>query len=145
MSDQSDIRRQAVAAILRGVTVKTASIIAAAAAAAAVFSLLRGERWWFLPASVLFGGALGLMNFRWLALAVQRVYLRQGATTGLSQFAAAIISVLKLSVIFVVLFVVIKWQLVQVFGLVAGLSVCFLAIIWEGAVMMKSTLKHDQP
>ena len=82
----------------------------------------------------------GFLNFRWLAIAVQRVYLRQGATPGISNLAAVIISILKLSIIFIILFVVIKWQLLHVFGLVAGLSLCFLAIIWQGAtVLMKNT------
>jgi hypothetical protein len=41
------------------------------------------------------------------------------------------------------LFIVIKWHLVHVFGLVIGLSLCFLAIIWEGAHMMQQTLKSE--
>ena len=96
------------------------------------------------PLSVLFGGVLGLLNFRWLAIAVQRVYLRQGATPGTSNLAAVIISILKLSIIFVILFIVIKWQLLHVFGLVAGLSFCFLAIIWEGATALKDNIKDHR-
>ena len=56
--------------------------------------------------------------------------------------AAAIIGVLKLAVIFIILFVVIKWQLVHIIGLVGGLSLCFLAILWEGAAMMKQLLRN---
>ena len=145
MNEPADVRTQAVAAVLRGVAKKAGMIVSAAAAGVLLFTLLRGDRWWFLPLSVLSGGVLGLLNFRWLALAVQRVYLRQGARAGASNLAAVIISILKLSVIFIILFIVIKWQLLDVFGLVAGLSLCFLAIIWEGAVTMKDTLKHDQP
>lgn len=44
---------------------------------------------------------------------------------------------LKLTAIFVILFIVIKWQLLNVFGLVGGLSLCFLAILWQGLTMMK--------
>ncbi|OGW42141.1 MAG: hypothetical protein A2010_08290 [Nitrospirae bacterium GWD2_57_9] len=144
MTDELEVRKQAVAAILKGVAKKTGIIVSAAAAAALVFSLIRdaGE-WWFLPASILFGGILGWLNFRWLAIAVQRVYLRQGATPGMSNLAAAIINILKLSIIFIILFIVIKWQLVHVFGLVAGLSFCFLAIVWEGATVMKDSLKNQ--
>ena len=98
MTDEIDARKRAVAGVLSGVTRKTAVVVSVAAIAALVMSLLRGDRWWFLATSVLFGGVLGLLNFRWLAIAVQRVYLRDGATQGTSQFAAAIINILKLSV-----------------------------------------------
>jgi hypothetical protein len=142
MTDEAEVRKQAVAAILTGVARKTALIVSVAAVVMLIVSVLRGERWWFLSLSVLFGGALGLMNFRWLAIAVQRVYLRKGATSGLSNLAAAVISVLKLFIIFIILFIVIKWQLLHVFGMVAGLSLCFFAIIWEGATVMKQAINN---
>ena len=117
---------------------KQPCIVSVAAAGAVVFSMIQktAQPWWFLPVSVLFGGALGLLNFRWLAISVQRVYLRQGATPAGSNIAAVIISLLKLSLIFIILFIVIKWQLLHVFGLVGGLSLCFLAILWEGSTMI---------
>jgi len=142
MTDENDVRKRAVAAVLSGVARKTAVVVSAAAVAALVLSVLRGDRWWFLPASVLFGGVLGVLNFRWLAIAVQRVYLRDGATPVTSNLAAAIINILKLSIIFVILFVVIKWQLLHVFGLVAGLTLCFFAIVWQGASAIRDTLKE---
>ncbi len=146
MTDEAQKRRQAVIEILNAVARKTALLVLPVTAAALVFSLVqqRGERWWFVPASILFGSALGLLNFRWLAIAVERVYLRKGATAVLSSLAAAIISVLKLAIIFIILFVVMKWHLVHIFGLVGGLTLCFLAILWEGAKLMKQTLKPDK-
>ena len=143
-TDETQLRRQAVAGIVKGVAIKTSLIVLGAATAALAYSLLlhTGERWWFVPLSILFGGALGLLNFRWLAVAVERIYLRKGATPGLSNLAAGIIGVLKLSVIFIILFVVIKWQLVHIIGLVGGLTLCFLAILWEGAAMMKQLLQN---
>jgi hypothetical protein len=142
MTDESQMRKQAVSAILKGVARKTAVIVSTATIAVFIFNFIRegSDRWWFLPLSIIFGGALGLLNFRWLAMAVQKIYLRQGATAGLSNLAAMIISILKLSIIFVILFVVIKWQVLHIFGLIAGLSLCFLAIIWEGATLMKGNL-----
>jgi hypothetical protein len=144
MTDETQLRRQAVARIIKGVAIKASLIVLGAAAVAVVYSLARhpGERWWYVPLSILFGGALGLLNFRWLAVAVERIYLRKGATPGLSNLAAAVIGVLKLAVIFIILFVVIKWQLVHIIGLVGGLSLCFLAILWEGAAMMKQLLRN---
>ncbi len=145
MIDEIQIRKQAVAKIIIGVAKKTALIVAVATAAAAAIGLARrsDQQWWFLPLSVLFGGGLGFLNFRWLALSVERVYLRKGATPGLSNLAAVIISILKLSVIFIILFIVIKWQVLHIFGLVAGLSLCFLAILWEGVTTMKKALQNS--
>lgn len=145
-ADETQIRQQAVDAILKGVARKTAVIVSVASACVVLFALIQktAQPWWFLPASVLFGGLLGLLNFRWIAIAVQRVYLRKGATPVSSNLAAVIISVLKLSLIFIILFIVIKWQLLQVFGLVGGLSLSFLAILWEGATMMKQTLNTSE-
>jgi hypothetical protein len=146
MTDETRRGNQAVKAIVKGVATKTALLVAAGTAAFLGYAFFRGadQRWWFLPVSVLSGGILGLLNFRWLAIAVERVYLRQGASAGLSNLAAVIISVLKLSLIFIVLFVVIKTQLLNIFGLVAGLSFCFLAILWEGVVMMKYNLMNKE-
>ena len=144
--DETKIRKQAVEAIIKGVTKKTAIIVSLALAAVLVFVAIQktSQPWWSLPAGVLFGAVLGVLNFRWLAIAVQRVYLRKGATSGVSNFAAAIIGILKLLVIFIVLFIVIKWQLLHIFGLVVGLSLCFLAILWEGVTMMKRALDSSE-
>ncbi len=145
MIDETQIRKQAVTNIIMGVAKKTALIVCAGSAVAVLISFLQhnGQQWWFLPLSVLFGGGLGFLNFRWLATSVERVYLRKGATPGLSNLAAVIISLLKLSVIFIILFIVIKWQLLHIFGLVAGLSLCFLAILWEGVTVMKKSLQSN--
>jgi hypothetical protein len=145
MTEEPAGRHQAVAAIIKAVVKKTVLIELVAAGAAIVYALVlqHGERWWFVPAGILFGGALGVLNFRWLAVSVERFYLRQGASPGVSNLLALVISGIKLTLIFVILFIVIKWRLVHVFGLVIGLSLCFLAIIWEGARMMQQTLKSE--
>jgi hypothetical protein len=145
-TDDDRIRTQVVESIVKGVARKTALIVSLVSAGVLTFGLIQrtAQPWWFLPASILFGGMLGLLNFRWLAIAVQRVYLRQGATAVTSNLAAVVISILKLSLIFIILFIVIKWQLLHVFGMVGGLSLCFLAILWEGTTMMKQALSNDQ-
>ena len=146
MTDEEQIPKQTVGAIIKGVALKTALLVSIAAAGVLIFSIFQetGYSWWFLPTSVLFGGVLGLLNFRWLAIAVERVYLRKGAVPAVSNIAASLINLLKLSLIFIILFIVIKWQVLHVFGLVGGLSLCFLAIIWEGATLMKHTLKDNE-
>ena len=46
--------------------------------------------------------------------------------------------------IFIILFVVIKWRLIHVLALVAGLSLCFLAILWQGATIMLQTHNNGE-
>jgi hypothetical protein len=144
MTDEAQARQRAVAIIIKGVVKKTALIVSLAASTVFLYSFIghAGPRWWSVPVSILFGGALGLLNFRFLATSVERIYLRKGATSAVSIFAAAIISILKLSLIFIILFVVIKWRLLHLFGLLAGFSLCFLAILWEGVTLMKDTDNH---
>jgi hypothetical protein len=138
--------KQAVGDIVQGVVKKTLMLTAGAIAGVVLYSVLvvADRHWWLVPAGILFGAVLGLLNFRWLAVAVERVYLRKGATPGVSTLAAAIINILKLAAIFVVLFVVIKWRFLNVFGLVGGLSLCFLAILWQGLMLIKNVSAQDQ-
>lgn len=146
MSDVHSIRNQAVASIVAGVGKRTGKVVSVAAVLALIYGLLRGAGpgWWLFPASVIFGGALGLLNFRWLAITVERVYLRQGATAATSNLAAVVINILKLALIFIILFFVMKWRLLHVFGLVAGLSLCFAAILWEGVTLMNRVTPEDK-
>ena len=95
------------------------------------------------PPACFSAAALGVLNFRWLAYAVERVYLRQGTSSLLANIAAAVINVLKLSAIFIVLFVVIKNQWVHLAGLVLGLTFSFGAILWQGYGLVTG-LKEDQ-
>ena len=138
MTDSAATAMQSARAVVQGVTKKTAvlSVIGALAGGGLQSVLWPSLTFWAVPAGVLFGGFLGAVNFRWLALAVERVYLRQGTTSVLSSIAAVVITVLKLSAIFVVLFIVIKKDLMNIFGLVGGLSLCFLAILWQGFGVM---------
>jgi hypothetical protein len=144
MTEDAKIRRQAVEGIIKGVTMKTSLVVLGVAFASSAFNLIQNtSQWWFFPFSIICGGILGLLNFRWLAVSVERLYLRKGSTPGVSSIVALVISGLKLSVIFVVLFIVIRWQLIHIFGLVGGLSLCFLAILWEGVTLMKHSLKRE--
>ena len=146
MTDEMKLRQQTVDALMKGVMQKTTLMLFIAVAVVIGYTLIRSspQPWWSLPAGILFGGALGLLNFRWLAVSVQRVYLRPGARSASSKVAAAIISLLKLSLIFIILFVVIKWRLIHVLALVAGLSLCFLAILWQGATIMLQTHNNGE-
>ena len=141
MSEETNMPDQAVGEILKGVTKKTLLLLTGALACTIAFNAVSGTggNGWLLPLGMAFGAALGLLNFRWLTIAVERVYLKKGSTPAVSNFAAMIINLLKLTAIFIILFIIIKWQLLNVFGLVGGLSLCFLAILWQGLTLMKQT------
>ncbi len=138
MTEENIHLKKSAAEIVKKVATKTLMLVSLAVAGTIAFSLFTktAESWWFFPAGVLFGGALGLVNFHWLAVTVEKVYVRKGATPTGANLAGAIINILKLSVIFIVLFIIIKWNLLHIFGLLTGLSLCFLAIIWEGITLM---------
>ena len=133
-------------AVAAGVAKKTAVLtaIGTVAAVAVQMTAWPGLSLWTVPAGVLVGGALGVLNFRWLAYAVERVYLRQGTSSLLANVAAAVVNVLKLSAIFIVLFVVIRNQWVHLVGLVLGLTCCFGAILWQGYGLVAGP-KQDTP
>jgi hypothetical protein len=134
MTGNANTVEHSATAVSMGVAKKTAVLagIGTIAAVAVQMTAWPGLSPWTVPAGVLIGGALGVLNFRWLAYAVERVYLRQGTSSLLANIAAAVVNVLKLSAIFVVLFVVIKNQWVHLSGLVLGLTFCFGAILWQG-------------
>jgi hypothetical protein len=145
MTDKGDIREHSASAVAAGVAKKTAILagIGIAGAVAVQWTAWPGHPLLPVPVGVVFGAVLGLLNFRWLAYAVERVYLRKGTSSILANVAAAAINVLKLSTIFIVLFVVIKNQWVHLVGLVIGLTLSFGAILWQGFGLMAS-LKEQQ-
>jgi hypothetical protein len=138
--DDRETRHHTANAVIRSVAIKTGLLVGMGVVAGLFYSLIQqaGPSWWFLAGSILFGGALGLLNFRWLAFAVERRLSKQIAPPGPSNPAIAILNAFKLSAIFLVLFIVIKWQVVHVIGLVIGLSLSFAAIIWEGLTFIGS-------
>jgi hypothetical protein len=122
------------AAVAAGVAKKTGVLAVVSVVAAAAVQMTAWPGLAVLPVSagIVFGAFLGAVNFRWLANAVERVYLRQGKTGPLANIAAAAINVLKLSAIFIILFMVIKNRWVHLIGLVIGLTACFVAVLWQG-------------
>ena len=132
-------------AIVKSVVKKTGLLVVLALAGSLLLvnTLGSGQRWWFLPGGILFGAVLGLINFRWLAMSVERIYVRKDASPVAMKVVGAVISLLKLSVVFIILFVMIKWNVLNILGIVAGLSLCFLAIIWEGLTVMARGRRED--
>lgn len=145
MADSAAAVEHTANAVAMGVAKKAAVLTVAGliAVAAVQMTAWPGTPLWPVSAGVLAGAALGVLNFRWLAYAVERVYLRQGTTGLLANVVAAVINVLKLSAIFIVLFVIIKNQWVHLAGLVTGLTLCFGAILWQGYGLVAG-LKQDR-
>jgi hypothetical protein len=146
MTITESMHQAAAQRIVRNVAIKTVLLAVAAAIASAAVVLYRSgaDGWWRIPAGLLFGAGLGIVNFKWLAVAIERLYLKKGTTPGIANIFAIVTSILKLSVVFIVLFVVIKMALFHIFGLVAGLSLSFLAIFWEGSHMIRQVLHEEQ-
>ena len=136
--DRDGALRHAAARIVNRVMSKTAILTIAAVVVVLVVGGLRAgsHGWWEVPAGILFGAALGLLNFRWLATTAERFYAKRGMTPGRGQIIGLLVSAFKLSAIFVVLFAVIRWKLLNIVAVVGGLSVCFLAILWEGLMAL---------
>jgi hypothetical protein len=138
--DREQIVTGASSAIVRQVVKKTAILVMIVAGA----SLLVGDKFlvpggWSFWGGIVFGAAIGLLNFHWLAKSVERFFLRTDQPAALTKIIAGIITFLKLSAIFVVLFIVIKWKVFHILGLVVGLSLCFIVIIWQGLTSVSRT------
>jgi hypothetical protein len=119
--------------IVVGVTKKTALLTAVAVGGVFIARIFgQSGDWWQVPLGIIFGSAVGVLNFHWLATAAEQLHLRQGMTPG--RIVGIAVSALKLPAIFVILFIVIRWKLLHIIAVVGGLSVCFLAILWEGLV-----------
>lgn len=137
-SDQEQLKLIA-ASVVKGMARKSAALAICAALALVLYDAADGlaPRWWFPAASILFGAALGVLNFRWLAETVEKVYVRGGMTSAGANAAGIFLTILKLAAIFVVLFIVIAWDLVHLPGLVGGLTASFAAILWQGLAVMQ--------
>jgi hypothetical protein len=138
MGDQKVTLQETANAIVKSVVKKTGLLVILTLAGSVLLVNTHGpgQHWWFLPGGILVGAVLGLINFRWLAMSVERFYVRKNASPVAMKVIAAVISLLKLSAVFIILFVMIKWNVLNIFGIVAGLSLSVLAIIWEGLTVM---------
>lgn len=111
----------------------------------AMFLLKRGsgEVWWSIPGGIVFGATLGVVNFRWLAKSVERYYLKTDQSAGVAKILGGLITFIKLTAIFVVLYIVIKWHVFNILALVLGLSISFVAIIWQGIASVGRAQHHQ--
>lgn len=83
--------------------------------------------WKKLPLSIIIGGVLGLVNVRVLAWSVRGLLGSQKATGRMIVF-----SMLRLLMLFIILSALVYLRLVNIFGILIGLTAVFVLIITEG-------------
>lgn len=116
--------------ILKGVIRKSLIIILPAMVVSAFFA------GWRLPTGIMAGGVLGILNLRGLARNVE-AFIGSEKTTAKIIFS----SMARLFSLFVIIFAIVYFKIVNVFGLLFGFTVVFIFILIEG---MKAGKKGEQ-
>ncbi len=98
---------------------------------AAVSMLLR---WKLFPISVIIGGVLGLVNIRGLARGVEG-FLGTHKPTGSMIF----FSMFRLLILFTTLILLVALRVVNVFGILVGLTIVFVLLLVEGYRIAKDS------
>ncbi len=83
-----------------------------------------------VPLSVILGGGLGLVNLKAIQWGVHAM-VRPEDTTG-AKGKLVFFSMLRLLGIFIILAILLKLKLINILGVLAGLTVVFAFIIFEG-------------
>ncbi|MCK5286695.1 MAG: hypothetical protein KAJ59_02675 [Thermodesulfovibrionia bacterium] len=113
--------------LLKRVAQKSIIIIIPVSAVAAFFE------WKKLPLGILAGGLFGILNLRGLVRSVEG-FLGTAVSTAKILF----LNMTRLLILFSALFVLIKFKLINVLGLLFGFTVVFVLILIEGMKMSKS-------
>ncbi|MDH4232037.1 MAG: ATP synthase subunit I [Nitrospirota bacterium] len=94
--------------------------------------------WRQLPLSILMGGVLGILNIRALAWGVQGVLGSQKSSTKMLFF-----SQFRLVMLFLILAALVYLKVVNIFGILAGLTVVFSMVVIEGLRHAKKSGKDQ--
>ncbi|MBI4446237.1 MAG: ATP synthase subunit I [Acidobacteria bacterium] len=96
--------------------------------------VLAGAIWkgWGMAVSVLLGGLLAGLNFRWLSKWVDHMVGQAAAKSSSAGVMAKFLG--RLLLIFLVFFAIIHISFLSVTGALAGFSVFILAVMWEAVV-----------
>ncbi len=114
--------------ILKRVIIKTIIIILPAAILSYIY--IEPQK---VPLGILLGGLFGLFNLRQLTRNVTGLVGSEKAT-----FKLVFLSMTRLTVLFLAIFLLIYYGIVNVFGLLFGFTVVFALILIEGARVSKS-------
>lgn len=127
------VNHEGAGAIVARVAKKTVLLAFVSAVVSLIFFMPEArEAWRSFPLGILAGAGLGVLNFRWLALIVEKAYTKQDGGSPARRIMSWPLNIFKLSAIFIILFILIRHRLVHLTGLVAGLSISFISILWEG-------------
>jgi hypothetical protein len=113
--------------ILKGVIQKSIIILLPSAILSAFLD------WKRLPLSIVVGGILGILNLRGLVRGVEGFIGSKGLT-----FKILFFSMIRLSILFTMILVLLWLKVVNVFGLLFGLTIVFILILIEGLRVSKS-------
>ncbi len=91
-------------------------------------------RWKLFPLSIIVGGVLGLVNLRGLARSVEGFIGTRRPTGSMIFF-----SMFRLLILFITLIILVALRLVNVFGILAGLTTVFVLLLIEGYRIAKNT------
>jgi hypothetical protein len=107
--------------LIRETAKKALLVLPLAAAASALL------KWRLLPLSIIVGGVLGLVNIRGLAWGVEGLLGTHKATGRLIFF-----TMFRLLILFITLILLVALRLVNVFGILVGLTIVFVLLLIEG-------------
>jgi hypothetical protein len=82
---------------------------------------------WKIPLSILLGGALGIVNLRGLIWGIEGLLHGPKA-----KIAIVFSSLTRLFILSLIIFLMIKFDIANIFGLLAGLTVVFVILPLEG-------------
>lgn len=118
--------------LIKKISAKAIFILVPLAAASGFYE------WRKLPVSILIGGLLGFANLKGLAWGVQGLLGPQKATGRMIIF-----SMFRLILLFMILSLLVYLKLVNIFGILTGLTVVFLLIIFEGLNFAKKETNQN--
>lgn len=88
----------------------------------------------YIPHSIIIGGLLGLANLKGLVWGIETLLGTQRANTRL-----VYLSLIRLGILFAIIIMLAALRLINLIGLVAGLTTVFLVMIFEGLKRAKTT------
>ncbi|MFN3479649.1 MAG: hypothetical protein ACK415_04605 [Thermodesulfovibrionales bacterium] len=86
----------------------------------------------YIPHSIIIGGLLGLANLRGLVWGIETLLGTQRANTRL-----VYLSLIRLGILFAIIITLAAMKLINLIGLVTGLTIVFLVMIFEGLKIAK--------
>ncbi|MBI5101200.1 MAG: ATP synthase subunit I [Nitrospirae bacterium] len=107
--------------LIKKIVRRSAIILMPVAAASAVIE------WWRVPAGILAGGLIALVNIKLLAWGVSGLLGAEKATARMLFF-----SQFRFLMILVILSLLVYLRLVNIFGILAGFSIVFSVVMAEG-------------